>query len=171
VILVIIGPMGCGKTTVGRLLAQKLGYPFDDADDFHPPENVAKMQAGIPLEDEDRIGWLTILGERIASKKLTGQNLVLACSALKDWYRDLLGIDQKEVVSIYLKGSYELLRDRINIRHNHYMNTSLLASQLDTMEEPDGGLIVDISRDPETLCDDIIVQLNDLMNDLKGRRQ
>ncbi len=164
VILVLIGPMGCGKTTVGKLLADKLGYRFDDADDFHPPENIAKMRAGKPLEDKDRIGWLTILQARIRESRQSGQCLVLACSALKAWYRDLLGIDQKEVISIYLKGSYELLRERVSHR-NHYMNINLLASQFDTMEEPDGGVIIDISQDPETLCDNIVARLSDL----KGR--
>jgi carbohydrate kinase (thermoresistant glucokinase family) len=162
VILVLIGPMGCGKTTIGKRLAAKLSYRFDDADDFHPPENIAKMREGTPLQDADRLGWLTILQWRIRESRQAGQNVVLACSALKGWYRELLGIDQEEVISIYLKGSYDLLQERLSQRSNHYMNANLLASQLDTMEEPDGGVIIDISHDPETLCDIIIARLGEL---------
>jgi len=158
-ILVVIGPMGSGKTTVGRLLAETLGVPFDDADDFHPAENIAKMRQGIPLEYEDRLGWLTVLKGRLEARRRAGEGLVLACSALKAWYRDLLGIDQREIISIYLKGSFSLLQERISGRDHPYMNKDLLASQLATMEEPDGGLIIDIDRKPEELCQEILFQL------------
>jgi carbohydrate kinase (thermoresistant glucokinase family) len=151
--------MGCGKTTVGRLLAERLGYPFDDADDFHSPENRAKMSAGIPLRDEDRLDWLATLKERIERRRSRGENLVLACSALKSRYRDLLGVDQKEVISVYLEGTYQLLRERIDLRDHQYMNKGLLASQLDTMEKPEGGLIVNIDCSPEALCDEIVTRL------------
>ena len=160
-ILVLIGPMGCGKSTVGKLLARRLGCAFDDADDFHPPENIAKMRAGTPLNDEDRIGWLTTLKGRIEERKHRGEDLVLACSALRQWYRELLGIDQEKVVSVYLKGSFDLLQKRIDSRDHQYMNKGLLTSQLDTMEEPADGLTVDISQSPELLCDEILARLQD----------
>jgi len=152
--------MGCGKTTVGRLLAERLGFPFDDADDFHPPENVSKMRNGISLGDEDRIGWLATLKGRIDERRSRGENLVLACSALKAWYRDLLGIDQKEIISIYLKGSQDLLQTRIDNRDHQYMNKELLNSQIATMEEPTDGVVVDISSSPEALCDEITTKIH-----------
>ena len=161
-VIVLIGPMGCGKTTVGRLLAAQLGWPFDDADDFHPKENVAKMQAGMPLDDHDRQGWLTTLAARIDRRKAAGENLLLACSALKKKYRDLLGIDQQQVFSVYLKGDFELLRARIEGRNHHYMNKDLLTSQLQTMEEPDDGLILNIGPGPEALAGAVVTWLKTL---------
>jgi carbohydrate kinase (thermoresistant glucokinase family) len=148
--------MGCGKTTVGRTLAERLGWPFDDADDFHPQENIDKMRAGIPLNDQDRQGWLTILRGRIAARKAAGEHLVLACSALKQKYRDHLGVDGRQVVSVYLRGDAELLRRRIEGRNHHYMAKNLLASQLETMEEPAGGLTLDIGPSPEALAEAIV---------------
>jgi carbohydrate kinase (thermoresistant glucokinase family) len=152
--------MGCGKTTIGKLLAEKTGFAFEDADNFHPVENVEKMRAGIPLEDADRNGWLKILAERIRSRRETGESLVLACSALKQSYRDILGIDQKSVISVYLRGSFDLLKERLSSRSHEYMNDSLLTSQLDTMEEPRGGLIVDIGMSPAGITQEIIEKLH-----------
>ncbi len=154
-IIVLIGPMGCGKTTVGKILAARLGWPFDDADDFHPKENVDKMQAGIALDDHDRQGWLTTLNERINRRKTAGENLILACSALKKQYRDLLGIDQQQVFSVYLKGDFDLLRVRIAGRNHQYMNKDLLTSQLAAMEEPENGLTLHIGPGPEKLAEEI----------------
>lgn len=158
-IIVIIGPMGCGKTTVGELLADRLNWTFADADDFHPPENVEKMRQGIPLDDDDRFGWLTGLRTHIEEQMQRGRDLILACSALKQSYREMLGIDQKRIVSVYLKGSAELLQQRIASRSHQYMNESLLQSQLKTMEEPFGGLIVSIDQTPEMICSEIIKEL------------
>lgn len=158
-IIVVIGPMGCGKTTVGELLAEKVGWTFADGDDFHPPENVEKMRQGIPLQDSDRFGWLTRLHRHIEEQIQEGHDLILACSALKQSYRDMLGIDQKQVISVYLKGSPELLQQRIAHRTHQYMNESLLQSQLQTMEEPQGGLIVSIGQTPEIICSEIITEL------------
>ncbi|MFH0784994.1 MAG: gluconokinase [Pseudomonadota bacterium] len=158
-ILVIIGPMGCGKTTIGKLVAKRLAWPFDDADDFHPKENVEKMRDGIPLDDEDRQGWLTTLRERIDKRKTAGENLVLACSALKKKYRDRLGVDDREVISVYLKGDFDLLRQRIEGRNHQYMNKDLLTSQLATMEEPENGLTLPIGPSPEMLTKEIVTWL------------
>ena len=155
-VIVLIGPMGCGKTTIGKILAARLGWPFDDADDFHPKANVDKMHAGIPLDDGDRQGWLATLGERINQKRTAGENLILACSALKKKYRDLLGIDQQQVFSVYLKGDFDLLRARIEGRNHQYMNKDLLNSQQAAMEEPENGLTLHIGPGPEKLAEEIV---------------
>ena len=159
-IIVLIGPMGCGKTTIGLMLAEKLNCDLDDADDFHPPENITKMRSGIPLNDEDRADWLEILAKRIENKRKQNESLVLACSALKQKYRDILGINQNDVISVYLKGSLLTLEKRLSSRNHQFMNNDLLLSQLETMEEPSGGIIVDIQDSPETLAETIINKLD-----------
>ena len=158
-VLVLIGPMGCGKTTIGKMLAEKLGWPFYDGDDFHPKENVEKMRAGVALTDEDRKLWLEELRANIRRWLQQKQNTILACSALKQAYRSILGVNQDTIRTVYLKGSYELLAKRIEGRQHPYMNKDLLRSQLDTFEEPKDGLIVDISPDPETIVTTIIKKL------------
>jgi carbohydrate kinase (thermoresistant glucokinase family) len=155
-----MGPMGCGKTTLGKMLAQELGWPFYDGDDFHPQKNVEKMRAGIPLTDEDRKLWLEILYANIQCWLRDKQNSILACSALKRAYRDMLGVDQKTVRTVYLKGSYELLRKRVEARQHPYMDKNLLRSQWDTLEEPKDGLTVDISAVPEIVVRTIMNDLN-----------
>lgn len=154
-VLILIGPMGCGKTTIGKMLAEKLGRPFYDGDDFHPRENVIKMRAGIPLNDEDRETWLGTLHGYIQQWLGEGRDAILACSALKQSYRNTLGVDQDKVRTVYLKGSYELLRKRIEGRNHPYMNKDLLRSQMETLEEPRDGLIMDISPSPEILVETI----------------
>jgi len=158
-VFVIIGPMGCGKTTIGQVLATRLSWQFYDADDFHPEANKKKMAQGVPLEDSDREPWLNILHQIIEEHLADGRSMILACSALKKKYRRMLGIDQQQVFSIFLKGSYSLLEERIAARSHQFMAKDLLRSQLDTLEEPDSGLTVDIAGTPEEICQTIIDQL------------
>jgi gluconokinase len=158
-VLILMGPMGCGKTTVGKMLAEKLGWPFYDADDFHPKENVEKMRAGIALTDEDRKIWLEALHGMIQGWLEREQNTILACSALKQVYRDMLGVNQTTVRTVYLKGSYHLIRKRIDERQHPYMDNNLLRSQLDILEEPTDGSSVDISPPPETIVGTILNNL------------
>ena len=151
--LVIMGVSGSGKTTVGKLLAQKTGGRFLDGDDFHPPENVAKMSSGIPLTDEDRQGWLETLASIIhEADDLT----IIACSALKASYREIL----KEAEFIFLHGSPELLADRINQRSGHYMPPGLLQSQLETLEVPTNVLALNVVESPQTLVEQIMAHFN-----------
>jgi len=158
-VLILMGPMGCGKTLIGKMLAEKLEWPFYDGDDFHPATNVEKMRAGVALNDEDRKIWLETLRAHIQRWLQDGQNTLLACSALKQAYRDRLGVNQSAVRTVYLKGSYELLRERIEGRQHPYMNKNLLKSQLDTLEEPKDGLVVEISPAPEIIAKTILENL------------
>jgi carbohydrate kinase (thermoresistant glucokinase family) len=159
-VLILIGPMGCGKTTIGKMLAEKLGWSFYDGDDFHPQENVEKMRVGLPLTDEDRKTWLENLHEHIQLWLMEDRNAILACSALKQAYRDTLGVDRDTVKTVYLKGSYDLLRKRIEEREHPYMNKDLLRSQVEAMEEPKGGLTVDISQTPKIVVETIVNALD-----------
>jgi len=163
-VIILMGPMGCGKTAIGKMLAGKLRWPFYDGDDFHPKENVEKMRAGIALSDEDRRVWLEKLRDNIERWLKEKQNTILACSALKRAYRDILGVNQKRVRTVFLKGSYELLRERIGEREHPYMDKNLLRSQLDALEEPKEGLCVDISATPEMIVSIIIKSLKLLVS-------
>lgn len=155
-VIVLIGPMGCGKTTIGQVLAQTTGWRFHDADDFHPEVNKQKMADGIPLDDNDRQPWLETLREVIDDHLSSEVDMILACSALKEKYRRLLGIDQKDIYSVYLKGSFALLNERIVARFHDFMDKDLLQSQLDILQEPETGLIVDISESPEKISEIIV---------------
>ena len=149
-----MGVSGSGKSTVGALLAQRLGAEFLDADEFHPPENVAKMAAGVPLSDADRKPWL----ERLNGELRRHKDAVLACSALKDSYRLTLsqGIDCRFV---HLRGSMELIRTRMETRRHRYMPASLLESQFATLEPPAGAIEVDIAESPERCVELILAAL------------
>lgn len=156
-----MGPAGSGKTTVGKLLAAQLSWEFADGDDFHPPANIAKMSQGIPLTDEDRLPWLQSIRDAMLQWQAQGKSAVIACSALKRSYRDLLGIgsNTKDVKLVYLKGSYDLLLERLHSRKGHYMKEQMLASQLADLEEPENALTIDVSKSPEEIVSEIRRQL------------
>ncbi|MBT3389019.1 MAG: gluconokinase [Chloroflexi bacterium] len=140
-----MGVSGCGKTTVGTALAERLGWNFYDADDFHPPENVAKMASGIPLNDADRYPWLVVLHDLISTSLEKGKPGVLACSALKESYREILLKNNENVQIVYLKGSFNLILSRMQARSSHYMKPEMLQSQFDALEEPEMAITVPIS--------------------------
>ncbi|HUE99715.1 MAG TPA: gluconokinase [Anaerolineales bacterium] len=142
---ILMGVSGCGKSSVGKGLAEYLGWDFFDADDFNPPENVVKMAKGIPLDDLDRAPWLAALKELISSSLKANTPGVLACSALKDRYRQQLMAGSDGVQLVYLKGSYDLIWSRLELRTEHYMKPHMLKSQFDTLEEPTNALTMDIS--------------------------
>jgi gluconokinase len=151
-IVILMGAPGAGKTTVGRLLAHDLGWPFHDADDFHPSANVDKMHAGIPLTDDDRAPWLDALHALLADAARAGGNVILACSALKRAYREHMSAGVPDVHVVYLRGDASLLRLRMARRSGHFMPVKLLQSQLDLLEEPEGALVCDIDAPPEAIA-------------------
>jgi gluconokinase len=150
-ILVLMGVAGSGKSTVGQLFAHELGWPFLDADDFHSPANRAKMSAGIPLDDADRAPWLDTLHAEIASRARRGESALLACSALKATYRDVLQREVPDLRWVFLRGSPELLHARLVQRTGHYMSPAMLASQLATLEPPADALSLDVAATPREL--------------------
>jgi gluconokinase len=146
-IIVLMGVSGAGKTTIGRLLAEDLGWPFYDADEFHTPANIEKMRRGEPLTDDDRMPWLVKLRAFLLALLEAGSNAVVACSALKSAYRNHLLIDE-QVRLVYLKGDYSTIHNRLLRRHDHFMNPSLLESQFAALEEPARAITVDITASP-----------------------
>lgn len=157
--LILMGVSGCGKTSVGERLTAILDWPFFDGDHFHPPENVAKMAAGIPLDDEDRAPWLDTLHDLIYDHLVTGKSVLLACSALKQQYRDRLSRGNPGTVYVYLKGDFDLIFHRMSTREVHYMKAGMLRSQFDALEEPQEAIIVDISQTLDEIVSDIIARL------------
>jgi gluconokinase len=153
-VVIVMGVAGSGKTTVGRLLAEQMGWPFLDADDFHPPENVEKMRRGLGLTDADRGPWLDALTARIRSLVAAGESAVLACSALKRAYRERLAVDPA-VRFVHLHGAFDLLRNRLAERKDHYAHADLLASQFEALEPPEGVPAFDVARPPEAIVEDI----------------
>ncbi|WNG54298.1 gluconokinase [Archangium gephyra] len=158
-VIIVMGVSGSGKTTVGQRLAAALGCQFRDADDFHPPGNIAKMAAGIALTDEDRAPWLTVLRERVENTLAAGEVLVLACSALKRAYRERLTVDAARQRWVYLKVPRELLAERLKARRGHYMRAVLLDSQLAALEVPEDALVVEATAEPDTLVATILREL------------
>jgi len=153
-IVIVMGVVGAGKTTVGKLLASQLGWEFADADDFHPESNVEKIRHGIALTDEDREPWLDRLQEAIVRWVAGGKSVVLACSALKRAYRAKLCVSP-QVRFVYLKGSFALIADRLRSRHGHFAGESILASQLAELEEPEQAITVEIRDAPEQMVAEI----------------
>jgi gluconokinase len=153
---IVMGVSGCGKSSLGKALAEHLGWDFYDADDFHPHENVAKMASGTPLDDSDRAPWLASLNELISSSLKADHSGVLACSALKERYRQQLMDGNDGVQLVYLKGSYELIWSRMEKRMDHYMKPHMLKSQFETLEEPTNALTMDISMSLDDIVQEIL---------------
>jgi len=158
----IMGVSGSGKTTVGKALVGRQGqenrlrWEFLDADAYHPPANIARMAAGIPLSDADREPWLDALHEALATSLRAGRIPVLACSALKQAYRQRLLKDLPGIITVYLKGSYQVIWGRMAARQDHYMQPGLLLSQFEALEEPAQALVVDIDQPVEKIVDAIL---------------
>jgi gluconokinase len=159
-VILIMGVAGSGKTTVGVKLAKDLGWAFRDADDFHPPENVAKMAAGIPLTDADRAPWLKAIRDYIDQRLSAGESAVVTCSALKERYRQVVVGDASKVKLVHLTGDFKLLLERISGRQGHFMKPDMLQSQLDTLETPKDALTLNIAETPEALVSAIRQSLN-----------
>ncbi len=155
-----MGVAGAGKTTVGRRLAERLGWEFRDGDDFHPAANVAKMRSGQPLNDEDRRPWLLSIQAHLRDTQARGESCVIACSALKDAHRQLLLHGEPWVRFIHLHGSRELLAERISARKGHFMPASLLDTQMATLEPPADALRVDVAPGPDEIVSEIVRRLN-----------
>jgi gluconokinase len=151
-----MGVSGCGKTTIGKALAMKLGWDFYDADDFHTSENIAKMSSGIPLVDDDRSPWLVSLHALISTCLKENKHGVMACSALKERYRQMLLTGNKGVLIVYLKGDYDLIWARMVARPGHYMKPEMLKSQFDALDEPTNGLVVDMSLSVDEIVTHIL---------------
>ena len=153
--VVVMGVSGSGKSTVGELLAQRLGWEMAEGDSLHPPANVEKMRRGIPLDDADRWPWLDRIGEKLKAWAAAGRSGVLTCSALKRAYRDRIRSARPDVRFVYLKGSEDLIRRRVSARHHEYMPASLLRSQFDALEEPapdEPVVTVDVSQSPDAIA-------------------
>ena len=165
--MIAIGVSGAGKTTIGKLLAQELGWPFYEADDFHSQANIDKLHRGIPLTDADRWPWLESLRQLIKRSLETGDNAVLACSALKRAYRERLHVSD-EVKFVFLRGDYALIEKQLRRRHGHFMNPELLRSQFADLEEPkpdEDMVTIELGRTPQELVEEIKTKLR-----LAGKR-
>ena len=164
-IVIVMGVSGSGKSTVGKMLASELNWAFTDADSFHSPENVEKMSQGIPLNDADRMPWLLAIQQAIASWLKEDRNAILACSALKSTYRQILVLDPQRIKLVYLQGSFDLIEKRMAMRQNHFMHPELLSSQFDALEEPEDAIYIDASLPPKAIVQQIKMNLSELMSD------
>ncbi len=163
-IILLMGVSGSGKSTIGALLAERLAGEFQDGDRFHPPSNVEKMQKGIPLSDADRLPWLEAIAAWIDEARATGRQAVVACSALKRHYREILIGRRPDVRLVYLKGDEALIAGRLVKRKGHFMPQGLLKSQFVALEEPGAAekpIIVEIDRSPAEIVEEIVASLRD----------
>ncbi len=158
-VIIVMGVSGSGKTTIGQALASTLGWGFNDADDFHSAANVQKMKKGLPLTDADRQPWLRNLRTAIEKWTRDGPGHVLACSALKAAYRDILGRNDPEVKFVYLQGSFDLISQRLKERKSHFFNPALLLSQFEALETPENALVIDASREPQEIVQAVVQQI------------
>ncbi len=158
-IVILMGVSGVGKTTIGQVLSEKLGWPLFDADEFHSLASIEKMRNGIPLDDADRWPWLDRMNAMLVEKEGRGDSVLLACSALKQVYRDRLAQGTADLRWIYLKGRFDLIRKRLEARKGHYMKAGLLESQFATLEEPDNALDIDTADTPDAIADHILHRL------------
>jgi len=158
VILVVMGVTGAGKTTVGRLLAQELGWEFEEGDDFHSAANIEKMRRGIPLSEEDRQPWLERLRAEIAKHDAEGRNLVLACSALRRSYRTILTVGTG-VKFVYLKGDAKRIAERLKMRRGHFADEKILSAQFADLEGPNNAVVAEIAATPQEIVNRIRKQL------------
>ena len=154
-VVIVMGVTGAGKTTVGRALAESLGWEFHDGDELHSAASKRKMHRGIALDDADRAPWLSAIRKLILVMLSENRSGVVACSALKQSYRDEIVVDPNLVKVVYLKGSKEVIAERLSHRSGHFMNPDLLQSQFDTLEEPRDAIVVDISMAPEAIVREI----------------
>lgn len=162
-VLVLMGVSGCGKSTIAALIAGRLHWEFEEGDDLHPAANVAKMAAGHPLDDSDRMPWLAKVADWIDDRIDAGENGVITCSALKRSYRDILNRRRAGVLFVYLAGSRELIASRITARQGHFMPAGLLDSQFGALEEPaddEPAIRVEIGRKPKSIAKTIISELH-----------
>ncbi len=157
--VIVMGVAGSGKSTVGAALAARLGWEFRDADGFHPPANIAKMKAGTPLTDEDRWPWLNAIRSHMDAENAAGRSGVIACSALRESYRDVLGRGLPWVLFSHLAGSKELIASRMQARAGHFMPVALLDSQFATLETPVDAIRLDIAKPPEALVEEVVRRL------------
>jgi gluconokinase len=153
-VIILMGVSGSGKTTIGNLLSKRTGFPFFDGDDYHPDANIRKMAGGTPLTDQDRKAWITQMADVI--NRATAKHKILACSALSEFIRALM---IKEIMEpcyfVFLKGEYDLIKERMEKREEHYMKPGMLASQFETLEEPKSALTIGIENSPAYICDTI----------------
>ena len=161
-IVIVFGVSGAGKTTIGKVLAEQFGWRFYEADDFHSRANIEKMRSGLPLADEDRRPWLTLLREQITRSLAAKENAVLACSALKRAYRERLRVSD-DVKFVFLRGNYALIERQLRRRRGHFMNPALLQSQFADLEEPEpdeDAITIELGRSPEELVEQTKAKLN-----------